>query len=176
VAVRITRLRRAEPVRPLLTVATAVPKGKRWQQLVEKCTELGASRIRPVRFRQSVAEGGSDPAKWRRWAVEAAKQCGRAWLPEVPAPVDLGAFLGEADAGVAYVCDPRGEPLLKFAAHMGVAEAVTVLVGPEAGLMPEEAELCREHGLAPLRLGPHVLRIETAAQAACAAVRALLQE
>ncbi len=174
VRVCITEVRTEEAPHPELTVATAVPKGRRWQQLVEKCTELGASRIRPVRFRHSVAEGGSGPEKWRRWAVEASKQCGRAWLPEIGEAVGFADLLAETEAGAALVCDPGGEPLLTFVAHLGSMDAVTVLIGPEAGLTAGEAEQCREHGFAPVRLGPHILRIETAAAAACGAVRALL--
>ena len=56
-----------------LTVAAAIPKGKRWQALVEKCTELGVDRILPLLAERSVARGGGGAGRWRRWAVETAK-------------------------------------------------------------------------------------------------------
>ena len=78
-----------------LTVATAIPKAGRMDWLVEKVTELGAAGLWPlVTDRSSVtADGREKPRRWRRRAVEASKQCGRLWLPEIAEPMTLGDAL-----------------------------------------------------------------------------------
>lgn len=162
------------PFFPELTVAAAIPKGKRWQALVEKCVELGADCIAPVLFARSVAKGEGDASKWRRWCVEAAKQSRRCRLPEVEEPVPLSVVLERAvgEGSVLLLADPGGDPG-DLRETLASARRVTVLIGPEGGLSDDETALCLARGAKPLRLGPFILRIETAAMAACAVVRSL---
>lgn len=162
------------PLSPELTVAVAIPKGKRWQVLVEKCVELGADRLTPVLFARSVAKGEGDATKWRRWCVEAAKQSRRCRLPEVEEPVSLSAVLERTtrEEAALFLADPAGVAgdVREAAA---AARRVVVVVGPEGGLADEETALCLARGAKPLCLGPFVLRVETAAMAACAVIRSL---
>lgn len=171
-AVEVQRLWREEPAEVRCSVAVAVPKGKRLQVMVEKLTELGVARIQPVRFARSVAEGGDPVSKWGRWTVEAAKQCRRAWLPEIAAPVSFADFIAATDPHRTVLADADGEtPPVLLHALRGNPEVVC-LVGPEGGLTPEEFAACDAAGVRRLRLGEHILRIETAALAFCACASA----
>lgn len=85
-----------EPAKIEITVAVALAKGSRWDWLIEKCTELGATKIWPVLFERSVVKGsGSEGqlAKWNRRAIEAAKQCGCTYLPKISGPRKLEQIL-----------------------------------------------------------------------------------
>lgn len=163
-----------EPIRPSIIIATAIPKGKRWQGLVEKCTELGVTEIHPVLFKRSVVEGQGNPEKWRRWAIEASKQSRRAHLPLLHAPVSLARFLEHIVEGPCLVCSPDGDPILKWGGQIDRANEAAFVIGPEGGLTEEEEAMCRKASYAPVSLSPHILRIETAATAACALARGLL--
>ena len=141
---------------PAVTIAFAITKGDRPELVVQKLTELGVDRIVAFQAQRSVARWEGDRAerhleRLRRVAREAGAQSRRAWLPEVAPLTSLAALLQEPGAAVA---DPSGEPpsLLR----------PTVAVGPEGGFTEEERDLAP----AAVRLGPHVLRAETAAIAA----------
>lgn len=164
----------SEPHLPLeLTIATAIPKGKRWQALVEKCTELGVDRIVPMRTEHGVAKGEGDPEKWRRWVVEAAKQCRRSRLPEVCEPIDLAEVLSDArrDGSLVFFADPAGEGAVAYREAIVGAKRVVALVGPEGGFSEAEVAACRLAGAHPLRVSSFILRIETAAAAVCLLIR-----
>jgi 16S rRNA (uracil1498-N3)-methyltransferase len=178
VVVRVDRVRAEPPPGVRIELATAVPKAKRWQMLVEKATELGVDRIVPIHFRHTVAEGAGDRARWRRWVIEACKQSRRARLVELEAPRPLNAWLAApAPRTRRLLAAPEGGTAARLlsatprARHPDTAW-LAVLVGPEAGLTPEEVAACERAGLERLRLGPHILRIETAALGAVALLRA----
>lgn len=144
------------PPVPALTVAFAVTKGDRPELAVQKLTELGVDRMTPFHAQRSVARWEGDRAarhvaRLRRVAREAAVQCRRAWLPVVDDLADLRVLLGAPGAALA---DPAGAP--PTLAHP------TVVVGPEGGFTDDERSLAS----ATVRLGPLVLRAETAAIAA----------
>lgn len=142
------------------TLATAVPKGKRWQMLVEKCTELGVGIIQPIRFGRSVGDGGA-PEKWIRWAVEAAKQCNRLTLPTLCPVMPFTDWLRPPMTGW-HLADREGS-----APGLLPRPVRGILIGPEGGLTDAEQSACVAAGLGRVRLGRHILRIETAAVAAC---------
>ena len=176
VRVRVDGVHREEHLPLTLTIASAIPKGKRWQLLVEKCTELGADRILPLLSERSVAKGEGDAEKWRRWAVEAAKQSRRAWIPEISEPMALAEILAVAkrENALLFVADAGGESPASFQGMPGHASRATVLIGPEGGFTAEEMAGVSAHGAKPIRLSPFILRIETAAAAACAVFRELV--
>jgi 16S rRNA (uracil1498-N3)-methyltransferase len=150
---------------PGLAVAFALTKAAKPDLAVQKLTELGVDRITLLQSRRSVPRWGSDradaaAARLRRVAAEAAVQCRRARLPEVEAPQPVSALHGRAGLVVA---DPAGVEVAEIPAPPN-GEWVLV-VGPEGGFEPLElAGLGAVH----LRLGPHVLRAETAAIAGAA--------
>lgn len=150
-----------------LTLAVALPKGERQKWLVEKLTELGVERLVPLETTRGVAE--ATPAaveRLRRGSVEACKQCGR----------DTLLLIGDPQSVADLVAAPRGEATLVVADRDGVdpataiaaARAVVALVGPEGGLTAEELAMIEAAGGRRVALGPHVLRVETAAIALAA--------
>lgn len=159
-----------------LTIATAIPKGKRWQTLVEKCTELGVDRIVPILSDRSVAKGEGDAGKWRRWVVEAAKQSRRARLPEIVEPVPAAEVPAMARNGNAMllIADPAGESPRVYRDMLGHVMEVIVLVGPEGGFSQTELDAFRRAGAGTICLSPFTLRIETAAAVVCAIIREVL--
>ncbi len=157
----------SEPDRdgPRLTVAVALPKGDRQRWLVEKLTELGVSRLVPLRTSRGVAE--PTPAavdRLRRGVVEACKQCGRCRLLEIAAAGTLESAAAGIPTGRRLLADRGGGPLL--AAANSACDSLLVAVGPEGGFTAEEMAAAEAAGFARVSLGPHILRIETAAIAA----------
>jgi 16S rRNA (uracil1498-N3)-methyltransferase len=167
--------------RPALTLAVAMPKGPRQDVLIEKCTELGVAAIRPLCTERSVA-GASDHRrdKWRRTTIEAAKQSGQCWLPELHAPAGLDELLGVASSFdvVLAAMVPRENPPIGLAGMMDVlrgAGSILAFVGPEGGWTPEESRMLTSAQAKSISLGPNVLRIETAAIALAALTHACSQ-
>ncbi|MDR3210675.1 MAG: 16S rRNA (uracil(1498)-N(3))-methyltransferase [Planctomycetota bacterium] len=158
-----------------ISIATGIPKGKRWQILVEKCTELGVDRLYPTLTSRSVVRGEGDPGHWRRWAVEAAKQCRRASLPEILPPRELTPILAEAkeENFMLFLADPEGESPRSYQKEIMVAGRVLVFIGPEGGYSEEEIAFCLTNGVKKICLAPYVLRVETAAAAACTLIHDL---
>ena len=176
VRVRVDAIHSEEHPPLSLTIATALPKGKRWQALVEKCTELGVDRIIPVLSERSVVKGEGDPEKWRRWAVEAAKQSRRSWIPEICEPMRLMDMpeLAAEEQSLLLIADRDGEPPSGYREEILQARSVIAMIGPEGGYSEDELEYCRGKGVRAICLSPFVLRIETAAATMCAIVREML--
>ncbi len=166
------------PESPLaVTLLQGVCKGERMDLVVQKAVELGAARIVPVLTARSVprldgARAARRRARWQGVAAAAAEQCGRAVVPEVTAPRPLAeAFADPALPGRRYLLDPdaRQGPRGLDAQDGHLA----LLVGPEGGLTEGERAAARAAGFTGLRLGPRILRTETAGLAALAALQAL---
>jgi 16S rRNA (uracil1498-N3)-methyltransferase len=133
--------------------------------IVQKATELGVARIVPVLSQRSVVrlderQAESKAAHWRAVALNACEQCGRNRIPVIDAPRPLLGYLGDLPAGGhRLVLDPQA-----VAANEHTPEgAVEVAIGPEGGFAGEELEAFRVSGFNRLRLGPRILRTETAA-------------
>ncbi|MEO1495905.1 MAG: 16S rRNA (uracil(1498)-N(3))-methyltransferase [Planctomycetota bacterium] len=151
-----------------LTLGVAMPKGDRQKVLVEKLTELGVTRLRPVVTARTVVE--LKPAaleKLRRLVIESSKQCGRNRLMAIDEPLPFDRFVAEAEADERFFAHPGGAAALS----PGATEDVAIAIGPEGGFTDEEATFGEEAGWTAASLGSRILRIETAAIAA-AAVRA----
>jgi 16S rRNA (uracil1498-N3)-methyltransferase len=159
-----------EPDRPV-TLAPALLKGDKLADVVRMATELGVVAVRPLRTRRCDVPVASPAklARWRRVAEEAARQCGRARVPEV---ADAVALAGFAWTGALLVADPNADATLHdaLAALPERDVPVTVVTGPEGGLTEAEvADLVARGGVA-VTLGRRVLRAETAPVAAAAAL------
>jgi len=175
VTVRVGELRPATllPARSL-TLIQGTGKGDKLDAIVRDATELGATSIVPTLCERSVARPeGARALRWRRIAVEAARQCGRGDAPQIAAPLPFAEALREGPAGALRLClDPAAtRPLgaalaLLTPAAPGAAQPVVVLVGPEGGLGAGELSAAEEAGFVRVTLGPLVLRTETV----CAAV------
>jgi 16S rRNA (uracil1498-N3)-methyltransferase len=152
-----------------LTLAVALPKGDRQKWMVEKLTELGTARLIPLETTRGVAEATtSAQARLERGVIEACKQCGRNTLMEIAAGSPLDRLLAEVPAGVCVViAHPGGKPL-DAATAARTATGMIALVGPEGGFTDEELRIADRAGAIRVSLGPHILRVETAAIALAA--------
>ncbi|HEX4798401.1 MAG TPA: 16S rRNA (uracil(1498)-N(3))-methyltransferase [Burkholderiales bacterium] len=159
-----------------IALAQCVSSRDRMDVTLQKSTELGVSRIVPIASERSVVKLSSDRADrrvahWRNIVVAACEQCGRNRVPEIAAIVDFATFLGGVRSeGTRLLLAPDADLDLR---HMEPPRAVTLLVGPEGGLAPEERQGAETSGFVPVRFGPRVLRTETAPLAAIAAMQAL---
>lgn len=161
-----------------IRLAQALPGGDKMDWLIEKATELGASAIQPLQTRRCVVRLEAPRAArrlehWRRVIVAACMQCGRDHLPVINPVRDLDDWIGTVDAGPAV-----NRLVLTPGAEIGLRElepsagTIWLLAGPEGGLTETELGLAVTKGWTPLRLGPRVLRTETAGLAAIAALQA----
>ena len=158
--------------RPEIVVVHALPKQRKLDEVVQRLVELGVAEIRPVHSDRSQVvldeqRAAKAVARWRAVAYAAARQSRRAWLPLV---ADLGtwdAAFHDATAGVVCWEESRA-PLQEVLAAVGRPERLVVGIGPEGGLTPAEIAAA---GLPHATLGPTVLRTETAALVAVAAIR-----
>lgn len=180
VAVDVLEWRDVECESPIsLTLVQALQSGEKMDLTVQKAVELGVSRIVPVTSRRSVVRLEGERAArrlehWRGVALSACEQCGRNRVPEVFALQGLENWLGQA-AGqdiLRLMLAPGAEHSLDriVPAHNGKIE---LLIGAEGGLAPEELAMAVAVGFKPLRLGPRILRTETAGLAALAAIQCL---
>jgi len=150
-----------------VTLAVALPKGDRQKWLVEKLTELGVERLVPLVTERGVAEATeSARARLERGVVEACKQCGRNTLMEIAEPATLEALATRHPDALRLVAQPGGRPLAE-----GIGRdhrEIVAAVGPEGGFTPDEISAAERCGFERVSLGPHILRIETAAIALAA--------
>ncbi|MGI9334163.1 MAG: 16S rRNA (uracil(1498)-N(3))-methyltransferase [Gammaproteobacteria bacterium] len=173
---------RLDPAResPLsVTLAQGLSRGGRMDYAIQKAVELGVGAIQPLATQRSVVRLDERKAKnrlahWQHVAISACEQSGRNFVPEVSALRDLNEWLGEldAEAGPRFVLDP-GARIGLASRPPPTAQDVTMLVGPEGGLCDSELALTEQHGFVRVRLGPRVLRTETAAVAALTALQTL---
>lgn len=158
--------------RPELTLAVAVPKGERFDWLVEKAVELGVSRLIPLITTRSVVdprEGKLD--RLRQAVISACKQSRRNSLLELQTPLRWGEFLESLSAPEAcWLAHPGGTSIGDLLSQAGEGPLV-VAIGPEGGFTDEEVAAASERGARPVSLGNLILRVETAALAVAALVR-----
>lgn len=150
----------------------AVPKGGRMDLVVEKATEVGATRIVPLLTgRTLVRPGDAKVGRWQRVAEAAARQSLRMVVPEVTQPMSFPEAVREAGGkGVLLHNEPDLAPL-----EAVVSAPASLFVGPEGGWSEEELQTAEEAGLVLAQLGPYRLRSETAGVVAAARARAALE-
>ncbi|MGF1655442.1 MAG: 16S rRNA (uracil(1498)-N(3))-methyltransferase [Verrucomicrobiales bacterium] len=161
-----------EPLPCQITLAQAIPKGKKMDWIIEKATELGAARVVPLISDRTIVrldaeEAASKQAKWQQTSIEAAKQCGQSHLPEISAPMSVKQFFVELprqDLRLLASLQPAAQHLKEVLCELPVLpKSVTVMIGPEGDFTPAEMAMARAEGCVPLSLGPIILRSETAA-------------
>jgi 16S rRNA (uracil1498-N3)-methyltransferase len=168
--------RDALPATIRLTLLQSVARGERMDWIVQKTCELGVARIVPVLTSRVVARpAGSSTrrARWEKIAREAARQSGRADVPDVAEPVSLAQALATSDAQDLRLClweVSRGRALR--AALPQPPRSTTVLVGPEGGFSEAEIAAAEAAGFLTVTLGPRILRVETATVVAVTLIQA----
>lgn len=165
--------RAVEAESPLrITLLQGVSRGPRMDTVMQKATELGVHRVQPVLASRSVVRldaerGGSRLAHWQRIVISACEQCGRSVLPEVLPPRTLDEALADLPPGTARLTlDPRAAQGVDEL--LGGSTRVVLAVGPEGGFTADEIGILAAAGFRGLRLGPRILRTETAPLAALA--------
>src|ERR1700722_9529718 len=169
--------RNAVPPLPYqITLLQAIPKGKVIESIIQKATELGTWRIVPLLSDRVTTqlddEGAAAKAeRWQQTAIEAIKQCGSAWLPQVEAPIAPKEYLARGEkfdlplvASLQSDCrHPREYFKTYYAEKKHLPKTVCVWVGPEGDFTPAEMNSIKSAGALPITLGRLVLRSETAA-------------
>lgn len=173
---RVKATRAAQPRAFEITLGQALPKGATMDDIVRQATEIGAACIVPLLSERTQVHLDGDRAdkkieKWRTGAIEAAKQCGNPWLPEItPLQHFLSFLAATTDCDLKLIASLHAgtttlkKALATYAAKHGHApRRVLWLVGPEGDFSPAEMTAALTAGCVPVTLGPLVLRSDTAA-------------
>lgn len=155
-----------------ITLIQGVPKGDKMEAIVRAATELGVARVLPALCERTIVRLETSrwrerARRWQRVAREAAKQSGRAVIPEVDPPRPLSEWLpteGPADLALC-LWEGGGAPLGGVLTAAAGPRSARVVIGPEGGLARQEVDLARTHGFTVVSLGPRILRAETAGPA-----------
>lgn len=172
VSLRLAGVEIRQALSPVREVAVGIPKGKTMELIVQKAVELGASRIIPLVTEQGNVRLGGEEArrkqgKWQRLALEACKQCGQNFIPEVTVPGGLREWLAEDQWNdgdrLSLVAALEGERRgLREALALSREKDARMAIGPEGDFSPKEYHFLAERGFEPVSLGPLILRTETA--------------
>lgn len=165
-------VRNESPLR--ITLAQGVARGEKMDLVLQKATELGVAAIVPLitertEVKLDAERGEKRVAHWRGVIAAACEQSGRAVLPGLCAPPALRDWASQAKPG--WYLDPDGEDVLHDLPRD--ATAITLVIGPEGGLSGRDRSTLANAGFRALRLGPRILRTETAGLAAIAAIQAI---
>lgn len=146
-----------------------VPKGDKMDLVVQKCVEIGVSRIVPATSQRSIVRWRQDQAerktsRWRRIAEEASKQCGRSAVPPIAnlVPFEEAVSSAPEDALKLIPFELENESTLKSALERTHPAKVVICIGPEGGFGVSEVDAARSRGFVPVTLGRRILRTETA--------------
>ncbi len=167
VQVTIEEVFAVSPARPRIALFQCIPKGDRWEHVIEKSTELGVSEIVPVMSRRTVVQIPARKAerkheRWRRIALAASRQSGRYHAPQVTEALDFGSAVERDSSALKLVGDPltpRGELETRLGAS---GDSISIWIGPEGGFTDDELDSLKSHGCEPLFLSEQTLRSETA--------------
>ena len=157
-------------------LAQGISSGERMDYTLQKAVELGVAAIQPIAAKRSVVKLSSERADrrvahWQGVVASTCEQCGRNQVPAVAAPLTLANWLGQYSGGRLLFLSPQAEARL---ADLSAPTAMDCLIaGPEGGFEADEIAALHAAGAIPVRLGPRVLRTETAALAALAAMQTL---
>lgn len=171
-----------------ITLVQAIPKGKAFDTIIQKTTELGAARIVPVITERVVAQPRQEDAaakveKWSQIAIESIKQCGSPWLTQIEPPISFAAATRRSDLGeFAVVASLEPEPrdlravlAEDFLSRRRLPASAVAWIGPEGDFTPAELATLKTTGTQPITLGSLVLRADTAAIACLALLNYELQ-
>ena len=159
-----------------ITLLQGIARGDKMDWILQKATELGIHAVTPVHSERSEVKlegerAGKRVAHWRSVVVSACEQCGRARVPSLAAPQPLRAATADLPDVPRYLLDPEaGQAIATLSSLPG---GCVLAVGPEGGWSPRDREVLRTSGFTGLRLGPRILRTETAGIAAIAALQGL---
>lgn len=175
--VRVTQFQATERESPVdITLALGISAGERMDYSLQKATELGVSAIAPLATERSVVKLAGERAgkrlqHWQHVVIAACEQCGRNRVPAVAPVQKLFDYLAAVDRNQRLLMlSPDADTALK---RVAPTAAAVLLIGPEGGLAPAEYQAAQASGFEPVKLGPRILRTETAPVAALAVLQAL---
>lgn len=160
-----------------VTLYQGVPKGDKTEDIIQKCTELGISRVVPVLTHRSVSRpddksAGKKQARYQKIALEAAQQSGRGIVPEISPMETLSNAVKKDDSRLKIIFyEGGGEPIRSLVSSE--IKTVSIYIGPEGGFEKDEVELIKANGGAVATLGKRILRTQTAPVAALTAIMLL---
>jgi 16S rRNA (uracil1498-N3)-methyltransferase len=169
---------RESPLR--VTLLQGIARGEKMDYILQKATELGVTRVVPVTTVRSTVRLTEQTAArkrehWQAVVTSAAEQCGRDRVPEVAAPMTLAAAAAAVAAELKLLLDPGDSasplPQLLAGTTRQGERTIALLAGPEGGFDPQEVRTAALAGFQGCRLGPRILRTETAALAALAVLQ-----
>jgi 16S rRNA (uracil1498-N3)-methyltransferase len=160
----------------MIHLMLGISRGERMDFAMQKATELGVSRIAPIFSERCVVKLNekksiSRHTHWRRIVINACEQSGRCRIPVIDKPAAYGNALNHIKSGTAILLDHRSQFTLPQIDPP--QSGLTILIGPEGGLTSNERQLAIQKGFLGIRLGPRIMRTETAPLAAIAAVQTL---
>jgi 16S rRNA (uracil1498-N3)-methyltransferase len=145
-----------------LTLAVALLKGEKFDLVIQKAVELGVTKLVPIITKRTdvkLNDASKKIERWRKIILEASKQCGRAKLMPINAPIEFNSFLKTAESGKILFSEHGGEIFSSIKSD----KKITALIGSEGGWDSSEIELAKENGVQIITLGGRILRAETAA-------------
>lgn len=162
-----------------LTLVQGISKGERMDWTIQKAVELGVRRIVPVTTERTNVHLDAERQEkrlehWRGVIVSACEQSGRTRVPTLDPLRTYAQYLGIESSGIRFALDPLcDESLVAAMGSAGEGEAISLIVGPEGGLSATELQQASRCGVRGVRLGPRVLRTETAGVVALAVLQAI---
>lgn len=161
-----------------ITLAQCLPKGERWDFILQKCTELGVSNFQPLYSERTVVQIKTDEQakkreRWQKIVQEAAEQSQRGKCPVVLEPISYERFLqrfASYDAVLLAWEKEAANGLLPVLQSISQPQRIALIVGPEGGITSQEAASAIAAGAKSVSFGPRILRAETAAMAFCTMV------
>lgn len=176
----LSQLERNTEMDVQVTVIMALIKKDKWDFFLMKATELGAARFVPYKAKRSVVKSDDEKIdkkkqRWMRIAEEAAEQSRRQCIPEITDPAglkEIKKYMSEVNL-IAYEKESGSGKLIRDVMHS--AQSVTIVIGPEGGFDPKEVDELLDMGFECVSLGKRILRAETAACYALAAIDALVE-
>lgn len=175
VSLEIARHRDSDSESPLaIHLGIALSRGDRMDWIVQKATELGVHSLSPLLTERTEVKLKGDRADkkrlhWQQITIAACEQCGRNRLPQINPLQSLSQWLGATEADRKYVLHHRA---LGDVRHTEPPASIALLIGPEGGLSPAEITQSEQSGYQSLKLGPRIMRTETAPLAAIAILQA----
>ena len=174
--VRISKRKFVPPPNPFIRIGVAMTKANRGEELIRPLTEMGVGGIIPLFTERTEVRISTDKvmgklAKWEKLAVEACKQSGNPWLPEIEAPIKFGELSPKKEQA-CFIASLRSRSGKSLPTLESPTSEFLLFIGPEGGWTEREEEIASDKGAVPFSLGPNVLRSETAALCALAVARA----
>jgi 16S rRNA (uracil1498-N3)-methyltransferase len=184
VTLRVSTQHVVERESPLqITLLQGIARGEKMDLILQKATELGVTAVVPLTTARSTVKLDDKTAlrkqaHWQGVVIGACEQSGRNRIPAIATPLGLAAAAAADTSSLKLLLAPDDgagtlKTLLQTAARADAALQISLLVGPEGGFDPQETEIAKQAGFQPCRLGPRVLRTETAALTALAALQSL---